>query len=166
MRCISAVAELNRESSEPITTIALYAPPDAASWFVREASDAIPLGPAAFAGGGQHDSGHLRSIHLDPHRLLAALAEAQADAVWVGWRFVAEPAELARLCEGAHITVIGPGSDVIGLLRDTARARQLAGSIGIPVVADSGGAVGNTTRKPPAGGAARNVDVQGGGGGV
>ena len=161
MRCISAVAELNRESSEPITTIALYAPPDAASWFVREASEAIPLGPAAFAAdGGQHESGHLRSIHLDPQRLLAALAEAQADAVWVGWRFVAEPAELARLCEVAGITVIGPGSDVIGLLRDTARARQLAGSIGIPVVADSGGSVGNTTSTPPAVDAARNVDVQ------
>jgi biotin carboxylase len=39
MRCVSAVAELNRESREPITSIALYTQPDAASWFAREASE-------------------------------------------------------------------------------------------------------------------------------
>jgi hypothetical protein len=33
MRCVSAVAELNRDFRERITTIALYTQPDAASWF-------------------------------------------------------------------------------------------------------------------------------------
>ena len=46
MRCLAAVGELARESGEPITTIALYTEPDAASWFVREASETVPLGPA------------------------------------------------------------------------------------------------------------------------
>ena len=47
MRCVSAVAELNRDSRERITTIALYTQPDAAAWFVREASEAMLLSPPA-----------------------------------------------------------------------------------------------------------------------
>ena len=93
MRCISAVAELNRESREHITTIALYTQ-DTASWIVREASEAMVLSPATFAGTGSY-----HSTRLDPVRLLAVLTAARADTLWAGWEFIAEPAELARLCE-------------------------------------------------------------------
>src|SRR5512132_1938063 len=115
MRCVSAVAELNRESREPITTIALYTQPDAASWFAREASEAILLSPPTSVGTGSHHE----SACLDPEPLMAALA----DAVWAGWEFVAGAPELARLCERAGITVIGPGSDAIRLLGDQTCAR-------------------------------------------
>src|ERR1039457_551793 len=137
MRCISAVAELNQESGEPITTIALYTEPDAASWFVREANEAVLLGPATFADA----DGHRKSSYLDLDRLMAALAQARADAVWVGWGFVAESAEFARRCEEAGINFIGPTSDVIALLGDKVRAKQLAESVGVPVVPWSGGPV-------------------------
>jgi acetyl/propionyl-CoA carboxylase alpha subunit/acetyl-CoA carboxylase carboxyltransferase component len=161
IRCISAVAELNQESGEPITTIALYAQPDTASWFVREASEAIPLGPGAPAGHqGHFDRALLSNAHLDPDRLMAALAEAHADAVWVAWHLVAEPAGFARLCEGAGITVIGPGSDVIRLLGDKARIRQLAENIGVPVMPGSGVSVDDTTSTPHRLDAARTVEVQ------
>ena len=49
MRCIAAVKELNRESIQPIVAIVLYTEPDAASWFVREAHEAVLLGPATSA---------------------------------------------------------------------------------------------------------------------
>ena len=52
MRCVSAVAELNREPREPLTTIALYTQPDAASWFVRKANEAMPLSPPTSVGTG------------------------------------------------------------------------------------------------------------------
>ncbi len=137
MRCISAVAELNEASSEPITMIALYTEPDATSWFVREAHEAVLLGPATYAD----DEGHRKSTYLDLDRLMAALAAARADAVWVGWGFVAESAEFARRCEEAGINFIGPTSDVIQLLGDKVRAKQLAESVGVPVVPWSGGPV-------------------------
>ncbi|MGD0373588.1 MAG: biotin carboxylase N-terminal domain-containing protein [Streptosporangiaceae bacterium] len=151
MRCIAAVAELNQESREPITTIALYTEPDAASWFVREASEAVPLGPATFADS----DGHRKSTYLDLGRLMAALTQARADAVWVGWGFVAESADFARLCERAGLTFIGPDSDVLRLLSDKARARQLAEGLGIPVVRGSGGPAHDAERAP-----ARQVEVQ------
>jgi acetyl/propionyl-CoA carboxylase alpha subunit/acetyl-CoA carboxylase carboxyltransferase component len=137
MRCLAAVSELARETGERMTTIALYTDPDAASWFVREANEAVPLGPAIItdADGGRH------SVYVDISRLMQALAAARADAVWVGWGFVAESAAFAAQCEQAGITFIGPPSEVIGLLGDKVRAKQLAERAGVPVVPWSGGVV-------------------------
>ena len=146
MRCISAVAELNRESGEHITTIALYTP-DTASSIVREADEAMMLSPAAFAGTG---------TRLDPAPLLAALNQARADALWAAWEFIADPAELARLCEREGITFIGPSSEVIRLLGDKAQTRQLAESVGIPVTPWPGGPACPSTLPGPA---ARHVEV-------
>jgi acetyl/propionyl-CoA carboxylase alpha subunit/acetyl-CoA carboxylase carboxyltransferase component len=137
MRCLSAVAELNAESSEPITTIALYTEPDATSWFAREATEAVSLGAATFTD----DDGNRQSSYLDLDRVMAALARARADAVWVGWGFVAESADFAERCERAGITFVGPSSDVIRLLGDKVQAKQLAEKAGVPVVPWSGGPV-------------------------
>ena len=137
MRCICAVAELNNWSRERITTIALYTQPDAASWFVREASEAVLLGPASFTDSG----GNRKSTYLDLDRLMRALIQVRADAVWVGWGFVAESADFARACELEGITFIGPSSDVIRLLGDKVRAKKLAESLGFPVIPWSGGPV-------------------------
>jgi acetyl/propionyl-CoA carboxylase alpha subunit/acetyl-CoA carboxylase carboxyltransferase component len=137
MRCLSAVAELNSESDEPITTIAVYTEPDAASWFVREANEAVSLGAATFID----DDGNRQSSYLHLDRLMAALEQVRADAVWVGWGFVAESADFAERCEKAGITFIGPPSDVIRALGDKVRAKQLAEHVGVPVVPWSGGPV-------------------------
>jgi acetyl/propionyl-CoA carboxylase alpha subunit/acetyl-CoA carboxylase carboxyltransferase component len=137
MRCINAVVELNSESGQPITTIALYTQADAAAAFVRAADEAVLLGPAHVTdpGGGR------MSAYLDLPGLMAVLAQARADAVWVGWGFVAESAEFAGLCERAGITFVGPDSEVIRLLGDKIRAKRLAESVGVPVVPWSGGPV-------------------------
>ena len=137
MRCLSAVAELNRESEEQITTIAVYTEPDATSWFVREANEAVSLGAATFID----DDGNRQSSYLHLDRLMEALEQARADAVWVGWGFVAESADFAERCEQAGITFIGPASDVIRLLGDKVKAKQLAERVGVPVVPWSGGPV-------------------------
>ena len=137
MRCLSAVAELNGESDEQITTIALYTEPDATSWFVREASEAVSLGAATYVDA----DGNRNSSYLDLDRVMAALAQARADAVWVGWGFVAESADFAERCERAGITFIGPPSEVIRRLGDKVTAKRLAEKVGVPVVPWSGGAV-------------------------
>ena len=137
MRCLAAVAELGDDFGEPITTIALYTDPDAASLFVRQADEAFPLGPALITD----PNGARRAAYVDIDTVLAALARARADSVWVGWGFVAESAEFAARCEAAGITFVGPPSDVIRELGDKIRAKQLAGRLGIPVVPWSGGPV-------------------------
>jgi len=153
LRCMSAVAELNRESREHITTIALYTR-DTTSSIVREADEVMMLSAAAFAGTGSH-----HGTCLDAIRLLAALTEVRADALWAGWEFIANPAELARLCEREGITFIGPGSAVIRLLGDKVRTRQLAESIGVPVAPWPGGPAFESASMP-SGPALRRVEVQ------
>ena len=61
MRCLAAVAELGDDFGEPITTIALYTDPDAASLFVRQADEAVPLGPVD--DGKSPNTRHLASFH-------------------------------------------------------------------------------------------------------
>jgi acetyl/propionyl-CoA carboxylase alpha subunit/acetyl-CoA carboxylase carboxyltransferase component len=137
MRCLAAVAELDEDFGKPITTIALYTDPDAASLFVRQADEAVSLGPALIADG----NGSRHGAYVDIDRVMTALAEARADSVWVGWGFVAESADFAARCEETGITFVGPPSDVIRLLGDKVGAKQLAERLGIPVVPWSGGPV-------------------------
>jgi acetyl/propionyl-CoA carboxylase alpha subunit/acetyl-CoA carboxylase carboxyltransferase component len=137
LRCLAAIGELGGDSGEPVTTIALYTDPDAASLFVRQADEAVPLGPALIAD----PDGGRQSAYLDIDNVMTALARARADSVWPGWGFVAESADFAARCEEEGITFVGPSSDVIRLLGDKVRAKQLAERLGIPVVPWSGGPV-------------------------
>ena len=136
MRALHAVAELNDESpGPPIHTIAIHTDPDATAWFVREADEAVSLGPATVPDPA---GGHRISAYLDEERVLAALRAARADAVWVGWGFVAEHASFAQCCEDAGIVFVGPDSASIRLLGDKVAAKRLAERAGVPVVPWSG----------------------------
>ncbi|HET8642548.1 MAG TPA: biotin carboxylase N-terminal domain-containing protein, partial [Pseudonocardiaceae bacterium] len=139
MRALNAVTELNAaEPDRPITTIALYTEPDAGAWFVRAADEAVPLGPATVADPAD---GHRISAYLDHERVISALLAAGADAVWVGWGFVAEHASFARRCEENGIVFVGPSSATIRLLGDKVAAKRLAERAGVAVVPWSGGPV-------------------------
>src|SRR5204863_5080855 len=94
MRLLHAVAEINRQGGR-LRTIALYTEPDRHAWFVREADEAVCLGPATYLD----DRGTRIHAYLDYARLEGALVAARAEAAWVGWGFVAEHAGFAELCE-------------------------------------------------------------------
>ena len=55
-----------------------------------------------------------------------ALAAARAEAVWVGWGFVAEHAAFADLCREMGIVFIGPDGDVMRRLGDKISSKRLA----------------------------------------
>lgn len=128
MRLINAVTELRAEGATPVV-IALHTPEERRAMFVREADEAIEI---------TSDAG---SPYLDYAELERALIEARADAVWVGWGFVAEHAEFADLVDRLGITFIGPSGEVMRRLGDKIGAKLLAESVGVPVAPWSGGAV-------------------------
>ena len=139
MRALTAVAELNGEGTRPpITAIVLYTDPDAHAWFVREADEAVSMGPATYVDPG---SGHRRSRYLDEAYVIDLLTAAKADAVWVGWGFVAEHASFAERCEKAGIVFVGPDSATIRLLGDKVAAKRVAERAHVPVVPWSGAPV-------------------------
>ncbi|MGO9928077.1 MAG: carboxyl transferase domain-containing protein [Mycobacterium sp.] len=139
VRALTAVAELNQAGNQPpIRTIVLYTDPDADAWYVREADQAVPLGSATYVDPAD---GMRRSRYLDEAAVVAALRRAEADAVWVGWGFVAEHASFAQACEEAGIIFVGPDSATIRRLGDKVAAKRLAEQADVPVVPWSGGSV-------------------------
>jgi acetyl/propionyl-CoA carboxylase alpha subunit/acetyl-CoA carboxylase carboxyltransferase component len=137
VRFVHAARELSAEGV-PITSIALYTEAERHALFVREADEAWDLGPAAFV---DPRDGQRKPAYLDYERLARTLEACRAEAVWVGWGFVAEHAAFADLCGELGIVFIGPSGDVMRRLGDKIASKQLAESAGVPVVPWSGGAV-------------------------
>ena len=138
MRFIHAAREFNQEHGLSLRTIALYTEPDRHAMFVREADEAVSLGAALLNDPESHQT---KSSYVDYGRLERALVMARADAVWVGWGFVAEHAEFADLCREIGIVFIGPDADVMRRLGDKISSKLLAEQAQIPVVPWSGGPV-------------------------
>jgi biotin carboxylase len=70
--------------------------------------------------------------YLDHAELERALLEARADAVWVGWGFVAEDIAFAELCARLNLTFIGPPPTAMRTLGDKVEAKLLAEKVGVP----------------------------------
>jgi acetyl/propionyl-CoA carboxylase alpha subunit/acetyl-CoA carboxylase carboxyltransferase component len=137
MRLIHAVRELNQRRVEPITIIALFTESERDAMFVRQADEAVCLGPSLIDDG----QGGRRVGYLDHPALERALKSARTDAAWVGWGFVAEQPEFVELCDRLGIVFVGPDAAVMRLLGDKIGAKQLAEEAGVPVAPWSGGAV-------------------------
>ncbi|MFZ1410195.1 MAG: biotin carboxylase N-terminal domain-containing protein, partial [Micropruina sp.] len=131
MRLIHAVRDLNAEhpGAEPIRTIALYTDAERTAMFAREADEAYSIGPAA------------ARPYLNHELLAKALRDTEADAVWVGWGFVAEDAGFADLCEGMGVTFIGPSGEAMRKLGDKIGSKLIAEEVGVPVAPWSRGGV-------------------------
>ncbi|HET8661990.1 MAG TPA: biotin carboxylase N-terminal domain-containing protein, partial [Micromonosporaceae bacterium] len=139
IRALAAVAELNRAADQPpITTIAVHTDADAQAWYVREADERVPLGPATYLDPVDN---RRKSRYLDEPYVIDLLRKARADAAWVGWGLVAEQASFARRCEEAGITFVGPDSATMRLLGDKVAAKRVAEQAEVPVVPWSGGPV-------------------------
>ncbi|MEX0705159.1 MAG: biotin carboxylase N-terminal domain-containing protein, partial [Nitriliruptoraceae bacterium] len=133
MRAIHAIRELAHEHDADLIAVAMHTAAERNAMFVREAHDAVQIGPADLTG---------QPIpYLDLDELERALVACRADSVWVGWGFVAERAEFADLCARLGITFIGPSGDVMRALGDKIGAKRLAEQAGVPVAPWSGGAV-------------------------
>ena len=130
MRLIRAVRDLNAQGGgAPIRTIALYTDAERTAMFAREADEAYSLGPAS------------ARPYIDLAVLERVLVECAADAVWVGWGFVAEDPAFADLCERLGVTFIGPSADAMRRLGDKIGSKLLAEEVGVPVAPWSGGSV-------------------------
>lgn len=138
MRLIRAVKELNSADDSGLCSIALYTDPDARALFVREADEAWSLGSATFV---DERDGSRKNRYLDYQTLARALKETRAEAVWVGWGFVAEHVGFAELCRDLGVVFIGPQPEVMRKLGDKIASKTLAEQAGVPVAPWSGGAV-------------------------
>jgi acetyl-CoA carboxylase biotin carboxylase subunit len=113
-----------------LSTVAVYSDADAALPFVKEADEAVRLGPAP-----------ARDSYLNIPALIAAAKQTGADAVHPGYGFVSESAEFARACQEAGITFVGPPAEAMMRMKDKSVARGIVKAAGVPVVPGSEGIV-------------------------
>lgn len=123
MRVIRACRELN------IATVAIYAECDATAIYVKKANEAYLVGPGPVEG------------FLDARQIVNVAKRVGADAIHPGYGFLSENAEFAHLCRETGITFIGPTSEALELLGNKVQARELAKTIGVPVVPGTDGPV-------------------------
>ncbi len=105
-----------------IRAVAVYSDADADLPYVREADEAIRIGPAQPA----------RS-YLDAEAIIDAARKTGAAAVHPGYGFLAENADFARQVIAADLIWVGPHPDAIEQMGDKIRARNLMERAGVPV---------------------------------
>jgi len=113
-----------------IRTVVAHSTADADSVPVRLADESVCIGPAESA-----------ESYLNIPRLISAADIADAEAIHPGYGFLAENATFAEICRACSIRFIGPSPEVIRLLGDKVRARELARKSDVPLLPGSDGAV-------------------------
>lgn len=109
------------------TTVAVYPIEDRNSFHRSFASEAVRIGT----------EGSPVRAYLDIDEIVRAAKETGADAVYPGYGFLSENAELARRCAESGITFIGPPPEVLDLTGDKAAAVKAATEAGLPILDDS-----------------------------
>jgi acetyl-CoA carboxylase biotin carboxylase subunit len=109
-----------------LASVAVYSDCDRDARHVREAQQAVHIGPSEAA----------RS-YLRVEALLDAAKRTGADAIHPGYGFLAENAGFARACRDAGLTFIGPSPEAIARMGSKTEARAAAVRAGVPVVPGS-----------------------------
>jgi len=117
LRVIRACQELG------VQTVAVYSEADANAPHVREADEAVCIGPPPSS-----------QSYLVGERIIEVALRTGAEAIHPGYGFLSERAWFARAVREAGLVFVGPPAEAIEAMGSKTAARQLAISAGVPVV--------------------------------
>ncbi|WP_247647105.1 biotin carboxylase N-terminal domain-containing protein [Arthrobacter sp. E3] len=106
-----------------IRSVAVYSEPDAGARHVREADEALCIGPAAAI-----------ESYLNIAAIVAACRESGAQAVHPGYGFLSENQAFAQALKDAGITFIGPSVEALNVMGDKIRSKNHVAAAGVPLV--------------------------------
>jgi propionyl-CoA carboxylase alpha chain len=106
-----------------IATVAVYSEADAEALHVREAEEAVLIGPPPSADG-----------YLRIDRIVEACRKTGAEAVHPGYGFLSERPAFAAALAAAGIVFIGPGPEAIAAMGDKIASKRLAHEAGVTTV--------------------------------
>jgi pyruvate carboxylase len=124
IRVFRAASELG------IATIAIYAEEDKLSLHRFKADEAYQVGRAA---DGREALGP-RDSYLSIDEVMRVAREAKADAIHPGYGFLSESPELVDACAQNGLIFVGPSAQTMRTLGNKVAARDLAISVGVPVM--------------------------------
>ncbi|CAB1031962.1 pyruvate carboxylase [Corynebacterium diphtheriae] len=108
-------------------TVAVYPNEDRNSFHRSFASEAVLIG----------EGGSAVKAYLDIDEIIRAAKQTGADAIYPGYGFLSENAQLARECAENGITFIGPPPSVLELTGDKAAAVTAAREAGLPTLTET-----------------------------
>jgi 3-methylcrotonyl-CoA carboxylase alpha subunit len=105
-----------------IRTVAVYSDADRHALHVREADEAVPIGPSP-----------ARESYLVGEKIIAAAQASGAEAIHPGYGFLSENADFAEAVEGAGLIWVGPKAASIRAMGLKDAAKTLMAAAGVPV---------------------------------
>ena len=105
-----------------IRTVAVYSDADAKALHVREADEAVPIGPSP-----------ARASYLVGAKIVAAAKASGAEAIHPGYGFLSENAEFAQAVIDAGLVWVGPKPSSITAMGLKDAAKALMADAGVPV---------------------------------
>ncbi|HEY0768209.1 MAG TPA: biotin carboxylase N-terminal domain-containing protein [Steroidobacteraceae bacterium] len=106
-----------------IRTIGVFSDADAGARHVREADEALRIGPAA-----------ARDSYLSIGRIIEAARASAAQAIHPGYGFLAENAQFAQACADAGLTFVGPPVAAIAAMGSKIVAKTRMQAAGVPLL--------------------------------
>ncbi|VAW01790.1 Geranyl-CoA carboxylase biotin-containing subunit [hydrothermal vent metagenome] len=106
-----------------IRTVAVYSDADADAPHVRQADDAVRIGPAPVG-----------ESYLLIDNIIKAAKDTGADAIHPGYGFLSENAAFSQACNEADIVFVGPPEKAIDVMGDKARSKRAMIKAGVPCV--------------------------------
>jgi len=123
-RAIRTIKELGKKS------VAVYSAGDKHASYLKHADEAVCIGPAKSA-----------ESYLSIPAIIAAAEMTGCDAIFPGYGFLSENQDFVEICKLHNIKFIGPSVDVMDMMADKSKAKEVMVKAGVPVVPGSTGAV-------------------------
>jgi acetyl-CoA carboxylase biotin carboxylase subunit len=117
LRVIRACRELG------IASVAVYSDADARAVHVREADEAVRIGPPPSS-----------ESYLRGDAIIEAAQRTGAEAIHPGYGFLSEREWFARAVQESGLVFIGPSPEAIAAIGNKTTARQLGGRADVPIV--------------------------------
>ena len=124
LRAIRTIKEMGKEA------VAVYSTADKDAHYLKLADAAICIG-----GPKSHES------YLNIPAVISAAELAECDAVFPGYGFLSENQNFVEICEHHSLKFIGPGVEVMQMMADKSKAKQVMAEAGVPTIPGSDGAV-------------------------
>ncbi|WP_201352326.1 acetyl-CoA carboxylase biotin carboxylase subunit [Hydrogenimonas urashimensis] len=124
LRAIRTIKEMGKEA------VAVYSTADKEASYLRLADASICI------GGPKSGESYL---HIPA--IIAAAEVSECDAIFPGYGFLSENQNFVEICKFHGIKFIGPSVEVMALMSDKSKAKQVMKEAGVPVIPGSDGAI-------------------------
>ncbi len=124
LRAIRTIKEMGKEA------VAVYSKADKGSEYLKLADASICIG-----------DGPSNKSYLNIPAIISAAEISHCDAIFPGYGFLSENQHFVEICTHHNIKFIGPTPEVMVLMSDKSKAKDVMVAAGVPVVPGSDGAI-------------------------